>query len=209
MLNINFLIKPSEISKEGLCAIYCRFWVTGSLKKEKSTGISITPEQWNNDSQKIIVPAKITKIQQENIRLQNESLTALENKIRSIYNSLQYSGKENISAKDIKVELEGKHKGKTLEDALILYKNTFDGKSVQTKKIKRLTEVIEVFLLDIYQKQKISLSELRDETNFIEKFEHFVQKGNNKRDVAWSGAYMRKMFPYLKGCIEYAKKIGG
>ena len=57
MLNISFLIKPSEADPKGYCTIYCRFNVTGTPKKELSSGIKVLPENWDSNAEdKILTP---------------------------------------------------------------------------------------------------------------------------------------------------------
>lgn len=205
MINISFLIKPSEITKEGLCAIYCRFQVSGSLKKEKSTKVFVTPEQWDHQNQKIITPKGTGKLQREQIQAQNETLLSLSNKIRTIYNSLSYAGKPNITANDIKIELDGRNKDKTMFHAIAKLSEEFGEKKAQAQKLNRLKLVLEVFFLDIYKKENIFLYEFEEITDFGEKFEKYVA-GENKRLVKWSGAYTLKMMPYLKKTFQVAKK---
>lgn len=205
MINILFLIKPSEITKEGLCAIYCRFQVTGSLKKEKSTKIFVNPEQWDHQNQKIITPKGTGKLQREQIQIQNETLLALENKIRTIYNSLSYAGKNNITANDVKIELDGRNKDKTIFNAIDKLQEEFKDKKAQAQKLNRLKLVLEVFFLDTYKKENIFLYEFEEMSDFGEKFEKYVA-GENKRLIKWAGAYILKMMPYLKKTFQVAKK---
>lgn len=205
MINISFLIKPSEINQNGLCAIYCRFQVSGTLKKEKSTKIFVSPESWDQQNQKILTPKGITKNQKEQIETQNQTLLAIANKIRTIYNSLSYSGKENITAQDIKIELEGKNKGKNIYEAIDKFAEEFKEGKTQKEKLNRIKQVIEVFLLDVYKKENMLLYEIEEQTDFIQRFETYVA-GENKRLLKWSGSYILKMLPYLKKTFDIAKR---
>lgn len=58
MIDITFLVKPSEINAKGQCIIYCRFKCDGTPKKEISTGIQVSPDEFDSSSKRIITKGK-------------------------------------------------------------------------------------------------------------------------------------------------------
>jgi integrase len=206
MLNISFLIKPSEADTKGRCIVYCRFQVTGSVKKELSTGIKVLTENWNNEAEEKIKPPKnSSKTDKESIRNQNETLRVLANKIRSIYNRLFDKGK-TVTASLIKQEYLGRDKQKTLTDAFEYLLKQYPSTSTTTEKFKLVIRVTNYFLKDTYKLEKMYFSELGEYPDFFQNWEYYV-KGNNEQGINWKNTYAQKMFAYLKRAIEFAENL--
>jgi integrase len=201
MIDITFLIKPSEMNAKGLCIVYCRFKCDGTPKKEISTGIKITPDEFDSGSKRI----KVRRSDSDSIKEKNNTLNVLETRLRQIYNNQIDKGK-TPTAQTIKDEFEAKKERRTLNQAIELLKQKVKDSKALSAKTSIVQSVIELFIKDKYKVDNVYLSELEGYTNFCEDFEEYVKPLGNKRQIAWSRAYIQKMFPYVKRAVELAVK---
>lgn len=94
-----FWINKAKMNKSGKAPIYARITINGR-RAEVATGQSIEPERWN-------IAGSFAKGTKEDVRIINERLTELKNRIHRIHNNIEESG-QYISADLIKNVLLGK-----------------------------------------------------------------------------------------------------
>jgi integrase len=203
MIDITFLVKPSEINAKGQCIIYCRFKCDGTPKKEISTGIQVSPDEFDTNSKRIITKGK--KSDSDSLKEKNNTLNVLETRLRQIYNNQIDKGK-TPTAQTIKEEFEAKKERRTLAQAIELLKKRVKDNKALLSKVGVIEKVTELFIKDKYKVDNIYLNELDNYTNFGDDFESYVKLGGNKRQISWSRSYLQKMFPYIKRSVELAVK---
>jgi integrase len=202
MLKMLFLIKNAEASKKG-SPIYCRVTIN-KTKVDISTGVKIPSDWWNVDAKKVIPNSKVSSKDKILVKEYNDTLYQLERKIRMAYNRLA-DMYENITAKQVKGEMLGTDKHKTINEVLdlMLNKAQSEGKNEVVIKVKRFKEAFSSFSKRTYASENMLVRDMEKHHDLSMKFESWASETRG-----WKSTYIKKMFSYYIRAVKIAHSLG-
>lgn len=171
-LKILFVISKSRINKKGLVPIICRITYLGK-RKPFSTGIFISPHNWESKLQKTKPPNKENDII-------NSQLSLIKQKVNQAFLLLQMQGKE-FNVNDIHIQYKGGQpkEEKTLQDIMTYHNNRMkkliDIETTFTswEKYHQTQNHITAFLQSKYKKKDYLIKDLNEQ--FLYDFEYYLQ----------------------------------
>ena len=170
-LNVLFYVKKTKKNRAGEVPIYLRITVNGQ-RAEMSTRKSIKPNLWDSKGQRI-------KGKSEKVRLLNNYIDEIENKLNRIYN-IAIQEKQRVSANYLKTALSGKDREcKMFIPVFEEYNKLIDrekGRKYAPKTIARYEHAmvhIKNFLKIEYNLNDIELDKL--DLKFMRRFDIYLQ----------------------------------